>query len=138
MSSHVMFIDGACKGNPGPMGVGIVIKDEHGQIVKKHSEHLGHGTNNQAEYLALKIGLQKAKEEGIKHLSVFSDSELLVNHVNKKYNVTNPELVNHMREIENHIDDFKYVAVNHVKRVFNAEADRAANMAFKQEIDSLE
>jgi ribonuclease HI len=134
----IMFIDGACKGNPGPMGAGIVIKNDDGQLVKKHSEFLGHGTNNQAEYLALKIGLQKAKDEGITHLNVFSDSQLLVRHVNREYEVSNPQLVLHMDDIRNHLNNFDYVSITHIGRRLNPEADHAANMAFRQEMDSLD
>jgi ribonuclease HI len=134
----LMYTDGACKGNPGPMGIGVVIKNEDGQTVKKHSEFLGHGTNNQAEYMALKRGLEHAKNENINHLTIFSDSELLVDHVNGKKTVTNPELLAHMQDIKKHIGSFDYVAISHVRRHLNAEADRAANMAFKQEADSLD
>jgi ribonuclease HI len=45
--------DGGARGNPGPAGYGVVIKDEAGHKVAALSEYLGHQTNNFAEYQGL-------------------------------------------------------------------------------------
>lgn len=128
--SGVLFTDGACKGNPGPMSAGIIIKSDDGQVLYKQSELLGHGTNNEAEYKALLLGLRKAKEKGIKNLKVYSDSELLVKHVNGLYNVQNPKLVEIMSAIKQELNHFPNVNVSHVKRQFNQEADALSNFIF--------
>lgn len=53
-----VFTDGACSGNPGPMGLGCVIVDDAtNQIVLQAAEPAGHGTNQVAEILASAMGL---------------------------------------------------------------------------------
>ncbi|HEY5281732.1 MAG TPA: ribonuclease H [Polyangia bacterium] len=56
---HV-WTDGACSGNPGPMGIGIVVVA--GGRRKEHGEYLGKGTNNIAELTAIGRGLEIAEE----------------------------------------------------------------------------
>ena len=54
-----IYTDGACAGNPGMAGVGVVIK-EHGETVRKISQNIGEATNNIAEYMAVIYALQEA------------------------------------------------------------------------------
>lgn len=55
-----VWTDGACSGNPGPMGIGIVVVA--GEARKEHGEYLGKGTNNIAELTAIRRGLEIADE----------------------------------------------------------------------------
>jgi ribonuclease HI len=126
----VLYTDGASKGNPGPSGIGVILYDEYGNILDKHSEYIGHATNNIAEYMALKRGLQMAKAHNIQDLTAHSDSEVLVKHTNGEYNVKNKALVNHMGDIRGHIDEFDRFHIAHVRRHYNKEADSLANQAY--------
>jgi ribonuclease HI len=54
---HV-WTDGACSGNPGPMGIGVLVIA--GDRRKEHGEFLGRGTNNIAELTAIRRGLEIA------------------------------------------------------------------------------
>jgi len=54
-----VFTDGACEGNPGPAGIGIVF--QYRDHKKKISRFIGSGTNNIAELTAIKIALQEIK-----------------------------------------------------------------------------
>ena len=49
----IAYTDGACSGNPGPCGVGVVLMDGDGR--REYSGYLGHGTNNVAELKAIQI-----------------------------------------------------------------------------------
>ena len=49
-------------------------------------------TNNIAEYEALLLGLEYAKEKGIKQLNVLGDAELVVNQVQRQYQTNNAKL----------------------------------------------
>src|ERR1700674_19209 len=73
--------DGGARGNPGPAGYGVVIKDETGKKIAELSQYLGHQTNNFAEYQGLIAALEYAIEHGYKALKVISDSELLVRQI---------------------------------------------------------
>lgn len=132
MKKGTLFTDGASKGNPGPSSIGLILKDEYNNPIVKHSEAIGHATNNTAEYTALLRGLQLAKKEGITHLDCFSDSELMVGHVNGKNKVSMPRLVTLMLDIKKQLQGFDEVNINHVRRHFNQEADSLANQAFRQ------
>ena len=51
-----LWTDGACTGNPGPAGAGVLIR--HKGQEREISEFLGQGTNNIAELTAILLGLQ--------------------------------------------------------------------------------
>jgi ribonuclease HI len=57
---HV-WTDGACTGNPGPAGLGVVIID--GKDHRELSEYLGQGTNNIAELMAILRGLEEVPDK---------------------------------------------------------------------------
>jgi len=124
----VIHTDGAARGNPGRAGIGVVLKydDEHTEEIKSY---LGVRTSNQAEYEALIAALKKAKEQRKSYLHIFSDSQLIVNQINGKWRVKNPNIVGLYREARELIRGFSNVAVTHVRRELNTEADRLANEA---------
>jgi ribonuclease HI len=73
-TQHV-WTDGACTGNPGPMGIGVVLLWNGEE--KELSEYLGLGTNNIAELTAIERGLQMAEEVAPKRdrpIRVYTDS----------------------------------------------------------------
>ncbi|MCX5679168.1 MAG: hypothetical protein NTZ95_00590 [Candidatus Omnitrophica bacterium] len=41
----ILYTDGCCRGNPGPAGIGVVIKDSRKKILKELSEYIGEATN---------------------------------------------------------------------------------------------
>src|SRR5579864_515768 len=84
--------DGGARGNPGPAGYGVVIKDQSGEKVAALSQYLGHQTNNFAEYQGLIAALEYAVEHGPKAIRVISDSELLVRQIKGIYKVKEPTL----------------------------------------------
>ncbi len=92
MKKLIINTDGAARGNPGPAGIGVVIKDEKGAVVHEVSEYLGETTNNQAEYQALIAALEAAHKIGAQALEIHADSELIVNQVKGLYKVKNEGL----------------------------------------------
>ena len=62
MSKIKVYTDGASRGNPGESGIGIVIYDSTGAVLKTWNEYTGKSTNNQAEYNALLKSLELIKE----------------------------------------------------------------------------
>ncbi|MCL4557479.1 MAG: ribonuclease HI family protein [Deltaproteobacteria bacterium] len=131
MNEITVFIDGASRGNPGEAGCGVVI---HG--VKDGPIHLtkyiGHATNNAAEYSALILALEKLKELGIKKLKLKSDSQLLVYQLNGRYAVKSPGIRKLFRVYMSLAVHFESIAVEHIPRELNREADMLANLAIDQ------
>lgn len=121
--------DGGARGNPGPAGIGVVIKTDTGKIVARISEYLGVATNNQAEYKAILAGITRAKELGAEMIDFYLDSELAVKQLNREYKVRNAELAPLFVKIYNLTLSFKKVTFSHVRREFNKEADALANEA---------
>src|SRR5450755_3688703 len=121
--------DGGARGNPGPAGYGVVIKDESGRKVAALSEYLGHQTNNFAEYQGLIAALEYAIKHGPKALKVISDSELLVRQIKGIYKVKNSALQDLHGRVKELIAELDWFSIGHVLRGKNQEADELANAA---------
>src|SRR5438270_3900461 len=122
-------VDGGARGNPGPAGYGVYIRDADGTAIAQLSEYLGHRTNNFAEYSALLAALEHAMSNGYRALKVISDSELLVRQMTGQYRVNSPDLkplYEKARSLVRRLDKF---AIEHVLRAKNQHADRLANDA---------
>ncbi len=121
--------DGGARGNPGPAGYGVVIKDESGKKVAALSEYLGHQTNNFAEYQGLIAALEYALEHGPKALKLISDSELLVRQIKGIYKVKNAALQDLHGRAKELIARMDWFSIDHALREHNREADELANAA---------
>ncbi len=122
-----IFTDGGSRGNPGPAASGAVLYSENGEVVATASKYLGHDTNNQAEYTAIVIGLEKAKSLGAKTIELFMDSELAVKQLKGEYKVKNPEIAKRFLEVKNLWIQFDVVKIKHVRRELNKAADALVN-----------
>lgn len=134
--------DGASRGNPGRASVAFVLQDENKNIIKEHGRRIGTATNNYAEYLAVREGLEfianiylkEKKEVEHKNLTLRSDSELLVKQLNGQYRVKNSDLIPLHASIKTLIHKIKIdfglkVRVEHVRRELNKRADALCNKA---------
>jgi ribonuclease HI len=125
----IAYSDGGARGNPGPAGYGVVIKDQSGQKIAALSEYLGHQTNNFAEYQGLIAALEYALDHGHKALRVISDSELLVRQIKGVYKVKNAMLRDLHGRAKELIARLDWFSIEHALREHNREADRLANAA---------
>ena len=125
----IAYSDGGARGNPGPAGYGVVIKDETGKKLAALSEYLGHQTNNVAEYQGLIAALEYTIEHGYKALKVISDSELLVRQIKGIYKVKNSVLKDLHARAKELIAKLDWFSIKHVLRGENSDADRLANEA---------
>ena len=125
----VAYSDGGARGNPGPAGYGVVIKDETGKKIAELSQYLGHQTNNVAEYQGLIAALEYAMKHGYKALKVISDSELLVRQIKGIYKVKNSVLRDLHGRAKELIAKLDWFSIEHVLRGKNSEADQLANEA---------
>jgi len=125
----LLYTDGCCRGNPGPAGIGVVIKDPRKKILKELSEYIGEATNNIAEYSALIRGLEEAGEIGAEEVTVFMDSELVVRQINGEYRVKDEGMRGLFRRALEVLKAFKSFEIKHIDRSKNKEADSLANRA---------
>lgn len=143
MEKVIVHIDGGARGNPGPSAAGAVISDVQGRVLSEHAQFLGRGTNNEAEYSAAILGLEKIKtswgKKKAKELAVdvYSDSQLLVEQINGRYKIVNDKLIPLFLKLWNLRTDFSLVTFNLISREDNTAADRLVNQALDQESQKL-
>lgn len=122
-----IYIDGASRGNPGPAGVGVIIYNDKKKLVDELCEYIGKTTNNVAEYWALLIALEKARNLGVETLTIYSDCELLVRQMAGDYRVKDKTLKDFYQEARENLKNFKKVDIRYIARKKNKRADRLAN-----------
>ncbi len=131
-----LFVDGASRNNPGIAGAGVcILKNEIPAY--RRGFFLGKWTNNQAEYLALLVGLFYVRKHINKEdlLIVVSDSELLIKQMKGIYRVKDlclKQFVEIAKKLLPPVDDsYKFI---HVLREKNSEADAMANRGIDKKV----
>jgi ribonuclease HI len=125
-----LWTDGACSGNPGPMGIGIVAVD--GGKRKEHGEYLGIGTNNIAELTAIDRALDLAGDAvAQRHVRVYTDSAYSIGVLSKGWKAkANQELIARMRKRLAKLPDVEFVKVSgHAGVPENERCDELARRA---------
>lgn len=131
-----IYIDGGSRGNPGPAGVGVVILGSDGQVAERLHRYIGTATNNVAEYHALLLALERARDLGCTDIEVSSDSELLVRQLQGRYQVRNATLRPLYARAQERIAGFRRFKIQHVPREQNAEADALANRGMDEGVQA--
>ena len=129
LKKAIMYTDGGARGNPGIAGIGIVIEDKHGNVIREISQYIGEQTNNVAEYKALSRGLEVALDLGIKEIICYLDSELVVKQIKGEYKVKNERMIPMYNMVMPLIKKFDNFEIIHVKRESNKKADKLVNKA---------
>jgi ribonuclease HI len=126
----IIYTDGACHGNPGPMGIGIVILDRGER--REVSEYLGEGTNNIAELTAILRALELVPEsERQRTVLVHSDSSYALGLLGLGWKAKkNVELVESLRQVAAAFPRLRTVKVaGHAGVSENERCDQLANAA---------
>ena len=124
---HV-WTDGACTGNPGPAGIGVVVLD--GPKRREVGEFLGEGTNNIAELTAIERGLELV-DDPKRPVLVYSDSAYAIGLLSKNWKAkANVELVARIRKLAARFGDLRFVKVlGHSGVPENERCDELARIA---------
>jgi ribonuclease HI len=126
--SVILYTDGACKGNPGPSGIGgALYRAGEAEPFRTYAEGIGKTTNNVAEYRALLRGLREALLDGADEIEIRTDSELMARQLTGRYRVAAPQIQPLHAEALALVARFDKAAIRHVPREQNALADRLAN-----------
>ena len=127
--------DGGSRGNPGPAGIGVVVRSGDGTPLVTLGRFIGRATNNVAEYRALITALQQARALGAKKVVVRGDSELVVKQMRGEYRVKNADLRTLYDEAKALVAHFAHATIDHNYRHKNALADKLANLAMDKKAD---
>jgi ribonuclease HI len=133
-----IYTDGACSGNPGPGGYGVVMMA--GEHRKEISEGFRLTTNNRMELLSVIVALESLKKEN-SLVTVFSDSRYVVDAIEKKWlngwikkgfsKIKNPDLwLRYSRIASKHQVNFVWVK-GHANNEHNNYCDQLAVAASK-------
>ena len=126
----IIHTDGACSGNPGPAGIGVVMCYKGHR--KEISRFIGMATNNIAELEAIKTGLEAVKNRSLP-VVLFSDSSYSLGLLTKGWKAKqNQELVEKVRNLVKTFNHLKIIKIKgHAGHPENERADRLAVAAIK-------
>ena len=130
----LIYSDGAARGNPGESGAGVVLKTPEGEEVGRFGKYLGRKTNNYAEYQAVLLGLNHAREFGASEITILSDSDLLVRQLLGEYRVRAAHLRELFDQVKGLLTKFEKYQVKRIGREKNSEADSMANRAIDEKL----
>jgi ribonuclease HI len=130
--------DGGSRGNPGPAGIGVVVRAEDGTPLVTLGRFIGKATNNVAEYRALITAMQEAQKLGGKRIIIRGDSELIIRQMTGVYKVKHPGMKVLFDEAQALIRQFQSAKVEHNLRHKNELADKLANLAMDRRADVLD
>jgi ribonuclease HI len=125
--SVVVHVDGGARGNPGPAAVAAVATDPGGDALGERSAYIGEATNNVAEYRAVMLGLELARELGATSVEVVNDSELIARQIGGQYKVKHAGLKPLFLETMRALREFDRWSVRNVRREHNKRADELVN-----------
>jgi ribonuclease HI len=117
----VMYLDDSLKLGGG--GTGVLFISPRGQQLRYMLQILFEVSNNEAEYEALLHGLRLAVSLGIKRLLIYSDSLLVVQQVNKEWDINKDTMDAYVIEIRKLENKFSGLEIHHVIRNKNVGAD---------------
>jgi ribonuclease HI len=128
----VVNVDGGARGNPGPAAVAAVAAGVDGDVLGERSEYIGEATNNVAEYRALLLGLELARELGAGEVELINDSELVSRQIGGEYKVKHAGLKPLFLEAMRTLRGFDAWSVRSVRREQNERADALVNQALDE------
>src|ERR687894_1439585 len=128
----VVHVDGGARGNPGPAAVAAVAAEPDGGVLAERNAYIGETTNNVAEYRAVLLGLELARDLGATEVEVVNDSELVARQIGGQYKVKHAGLKPLHADAMKELRGFHKWAVRPVRREQNARADELVNEALDE------
>lgn len=125
----ICYTDGACSGNPGPAGIGIILTYKNHK--KEISEYIGNATNNIAELTAILRALENINDKN-KEIIIYCDSMYSIGVLTKKWKAkANIELIKKIKDL---IKTFPNIEILKVKAHENDELNNYVDELAKKSI----
>ena len=123
----VVHVDGGSRGNPGPAAAAAVATAPDGSALGERAEYIGEATNNVAEYRAIQLGIELARELGASEVELVNDSQLVARQIGGEYKVKHKGLMPLFTETMKALREFDRWSVRDVRREQNERADQLVN-----------
>ncbi len=128
----VVHVDGGARGNPGPAAAAAVATAPDGAVVGERRLYIGEATNNVAEYRAVLLGLELARDLGASDVEVVNDSELVSKQIGGQYKVKHAGLKPLYLDAMRALREFDRWRVRSVRRESNEGADALVNQTLDE------
>ncbi len=135
-----IYTDGGSRGNPGSSAIGVVIKDEEGDILFELGKDIGFSTNNIAEYKAAIEALSWvakhidiAQKENV--INFYTDSLLMYSQITGFYKVKSATLKGLLLDLKKQ-EELVGIPIRYfrISRELNKEADKLVNNALDKQV----
>eukprot|EP00261_Vitis_vinifera_P018113 XP_010648055.1 PREDICTED: uncharacterized protein LOC104878864 [Vitis vinifera] len=122
-----LWVDGASRASRS--GVGLLLQFPTGEHLKQ-SIRLGFpASNNEAEYEAILSGLDLTLALSVSKLRVYSDSQLVVRHLQKEYEAKDAHMAQYLTKVRDTLQRFTEWTIEKIRRTENGHADALAGIA---------
>lgn len=123
-----VYFDGACSPNPGKMGLGVFVSTDHGLTIDAFFSPKKPGTNNIAEWMALRYAVKLCIRNDLRRVVFVGDSLIVVNQVNGKWEICDSLFPYYQRCLRD-IEKLEQAMVIWIPRKLNTIADGLARKA---------
>lgn len=132
VDGYSLYFDGCSKGNPGLAGAGVVIYKDNVEIWNGAMFVGKYITNNVSEYNGLLLGMTEAARLNIKRITIFGDSNLVIQQMNRIYKIKSQSLLPLFNKAVALERQFEKVTYKHVYREYNTRADELSNIGLSK------
>nr|CAN76815.1 hypothetical protein VITISV_044116 [Vitis vinifera] len=120
-------VDGASRSSGS--GVGLLLQSPTGEHLEQAIRLGFSASNNEAEYEAILSGLDLALALSVSKLQIYSDSQLVVRHVQKEYEAKDARMARYLAKVRRTLQQFTEWTIEKIKRADNGRADALAGIA---------
>ncbi|RVW71260.1 Transposon Ty3-I Gag-Pol polyprotein [Vitis vinifera] len=120
-------VDGASRSSGS--GVGLLLQSPTGEHLEQAIRLGFSASNNEAEYEAILSGLDLALALSVSKLRIYSDSQLVVKHVQEEYEAKDARMARYLAKVRNTLQQFTEWTIEKIKRADNRRADALAGIA---------
>ena len=120
-------VDGASQSSGS--GVGLLLQSPTGEQLEQAILLGFPASNNEAEYEAILFGLDLALALSVSRLRIYSDSQLVVRHVQKEYKAKDKRMARYLTKVRDTLQRFAKWTIEKIKRTENGRVDTLAGIA---------
>ncbi|XP_034710517.1 uncharacterized protein LOC117933242 [Vitis riparia] len=119
-------VDGASRSSGS--GVGLLLQSPTGEHLEQAIRLGFHASNNEVEYEAILSGLDLTLALSVARLRVYSDSQLVVSHVQNEYEAKDERMTQYLNKVKDTLQQFTEWTIEKIRRTENSRADALAGI----------